>query len=577
MKISATLTTVLIVLLSCSLSLAQETIQLFDTTGNLLFQVSDEGQGGAIFLPELLIDPPNGENKLYNKDGLLRFNGGLVSPWIRNGIDVGFLNGKVGIGTFNPFKPLDVASPGGIRISLTDSISSNNEIFFEDFGQIRSSDDNHRIIFDRNSDIFEIREYGQIHFSTGSTSGERTSKMVIDSDGRVGIGTLNPNAPLDVAGNIFAGNILSGSILINGTDFASNTNEILFQDNGQIRSLNNDHRIIFDRENDIFEIREFGDVHISTGSTGERTSKMVVTSGGNVGIGTSAPNANLDVFGNAIVTGDVDVTGNTKVVGDRIELTKPSDPNHTLNFSSTGAAMDINASTDLYLNSDRNINLDANNPLGRVGVGAADPSERLDVNGKVRIREFDTVTTGSANIVSQGDGTLAIRQYQIGDFAHGGIVFWIDESGEHGLVCAKEDQSAGVRWYAGANGSTQAKGNGPYSGEMNTMIIIASQVAIGDDGNTYAARLCAELQITEGGKAYGDWYLPSREELGLMFDNQSVIGNTAAANGGSALVSAFYWSSTELNSGDAWSENSGIQVGNSSKSSTYRVRAIRAF
>ena len=106
-----------------------------------------------------------------------------------------------------------------------------------------------------------------------------------------------------------------------------------------------------------------------------------------------------------------------------------------------------------------------------------------------------------------------ITTYSVGDFAYGGIVFWVDETGQHGLVCSKEDQSTAVRWFAGTNGNTQAKGDGPYAGEANTSIIIAAQVAIGDDGDTYAARICNELQVTDGGKTYGDWYLPSKEEL----------------------------------------------------------------
>ena len=35
--------------------------------------------------------------------------------------------------------------------------------------------------------------------------------------------------------------------------------------------------------------------------------------------------------------------------------------------------------------------------------------------------------------------------YEVGDFALGGIIFWVDETGQHGLVCAKEDQSTGIR------------------------------------------------------------------------------------------------------------------------------------
>ncbi len=88
------------------------------------------------------------------------------------------------------------------------------------------------------------------------------------------------------------------------------------------------------------------------------------------------------------------------------------------------------------------------------------------------------------------------------------------------MVAAKEDQSTGVRWHAGTYGNTQAKGDGPFAGEANTSVIIAAHVAIGDDGSTYAARICNELQVTEGGKTYGDWYLPSKEELNLMYQNK---------------------------------------------------------
>ncbi|WP_166643300.1 hypothetical protein [Gelidibacter sediminis] len=50
-----------------------------------------------------------------------------------------------------------------------------------------------------------------------------------------------------------------------------------------------------------------------------------------------------------------------------------------------------------------------------------------------------------------------------------------------------------------------------YAGKANTSIIIAAQVAIGDDGKTYAACICNELQITEDGNTYVDWYLPLKE------------------------------------------------------------------
>ncbi len=95
------------------------------------------------------------------------------------------LQTNVGIGTSTPQKPLDVAASGGIRISRTESASSNNEILFQDNGQIRSSDNNHRIIFNRSGNEIELREYGQITFSPNAASGTRTALAWIDTGGNM--------------------------------------------------------------------------------------------------------------------------------------------------------------------------------------------------------------------------------------------------------------------------------------------------------------------------------------------------------------------------------------------------------
>ncbi len=205
---------------------------------------------------------------------------------------------------------------------------------------------------------------------------------------------------------------------------------------------------------------------------------------------------------------------------------------------------------------------------------AADGSE-TKVTAGTNVTVTGSGTTASPYVVNASSGATT---YSVGDFAQGGIVFWVDETGQHGLVCAKEDQGTGVRWYAGTYGMTQAKGDGPYAGQANTSIIIAAQVAIGDGGSTYAARICNELQITEGGKTYGDWYLPSKEELNLMYQNKATIDATATSNGGSGFASACYWTSTEYNNAGAWQQD--FLIGpkrDAPKSGTVFVRAVRAF
>jgi hypothetical protein len=199
--------------------------------------------------------------------------------------------------------------------------------------------------------------------------------------------------------------------------------------------------------------------------------------------------------------------------------------------------------------------------------------------------------------------------YKIGDFAQGGIIFWLDNSGQHGLVCAKEDYPELVMWdteFKTVDDGFEAKtsenplisvfGDGPYSGEMNTTIIVA---ALGfGDGRIYAAAACNELQVTENEVTYGDWYLPSREELNIMYKNRKLIDKIALENGGSNFqmdgdyraVGNSYWSSTEdwdrkdktrRPSHTAWIHN--FKKGGQSfqipaqKYMTFSVRAIRAF
>ncbi len=118
------------------------------------------------------------------------------------GYRTGVFDGNVGIGTTGPNKPLDVALSGGIRISQTGNAVSSNELFFQDNGQIRSADNNHRIIFDRANNILELREYGDLIFSPGATDGTRTQTITFKSGGNVGIGTASPSQKLDVAGYV---------------------------------------------------------------------------------------------------------------------------------------------------------------------------------------------------------------------------------------------------------------------------------------------------------------------------------------------------------------------------------------
>ena len=133
--------------------------------------------------------------------------------------------------------------------------------------------------------------------------------------------------------------------------------------------------------------------------------------------------------------------------------------------------------------------------------------------------------------------------HYIGETYGGGIVFYVYDGGQHGLIAATADQSTGMRWYGGSYTNTCAKGDGVGAGLKNTAIIIANQGPV--DGNTFAARLCNEYSVTVGGITYGDWYLPSKHELNLLYLQKTVVGGFAGY---------IYWSSTETVNSNAWSQ-----------------------
>ncbi|MCP4706804.1 MAG: DUF1566 domain-containing protein, partial [candidate division Zixibacteria bacterium] len=159
----------------------------------------------------------------------------------------------------------------------------------------------------------------------------------------------------------------------------------------------------------------------------------------------------------------------------------------------------------------------------------------------------------------------------IGDEYGGGIIFWLDDSGIHGLIAATSDLPGKVSW--GDNTiTTDATADGVYAGMSNTDSIIAKQGAA-----DYAVDRCANYSVTTlttPPEYYDDWYLPSKHELSLLYVQKDVVGGFIV----NADIS--YWTSTEHDVGNAWE-----QVFRTGTQQTYgkwytggnRTRAIRAF
>jgi len=149
----------------------------------------------------------------------------------------------------------------------------------------------------------------------------------------------------------------------------------------------------------------------------------------------------------------------------------------------------------------------------------------------------------------------------IGDTHQGGVVFYLG-NGCSGLIASPYDNQTGTDPF-GCQGTSISTETSIYTGAQNTQNILDNCATGG-----IAARVVTNLTI--GG--YNDWYLPSKDELYLMYQLKTTIGGFATF---------FYWSSSESTATKGWIQNFGnggfpIQM-TYNKSIGLFVRAIRAF
>jgi hypothetical protein len=174
-------------------------------------------------------------------------------------------------------------------------------------------------------------------------------------------------------------------------------------------------------------------------------------------------------------------------------------------------------------------------------------------------------TTVYGNELSFTTGT----PHAIGDALAGGIVIYVDCSGQHGLIGATVDQSTSAQW--GCYGTvTGAIGSAVFTGLANTNIIIAAC------GAGTAAQLCAAY--TAGGTnlpGITNWYLPSKDEFQYLWNQKTLVGLSI----GCGTYGCYYWTSTEYNSIIAYCIPSNFVSPNYNqyKNGNYYVRAVRAF
>jgi len=168
---------------------------------------------------------------------------------------------------------------------------------------------------------------------------------------------------------------------------------------------------------------------------------------------------------------------------------------------------------------------------------------------------------------SKGDGysVRCIRDpLVLNTYYGGGYISYILQPGDpgyvagqtHGIIAAPDDQSTSCIW--GCSGTTVAGADGDNvgTGRQNTIDIVNACATAS------AARICDNLSLN----GYDDWYLPSSEELRIVYSARGLW-----------TIDDQYWSSTERSATSASASNHTNVITSTAKTTYCHVRCIRSF
>ena len=238
--------------------------------------------------------------------------------------------------------------------------------------------------------------------------------------------------------------------------------------------------------------------------------------------------------------------------------------------------------------------------IGAINITDANVSARFSgTNGLYVPVNEDGDNTGTIEGYQEGNGiaitsstsaagSISVTPYvSVGDVYQGGVVFYVDATGQHGLSVAIRDGRGEVPYFLVPQ-DLKANGSAIGSGAVNTTILLSKidtdDIIAAEEGFLWAAFESGQQCIGYANivPCFGGFYLGAAGEWGLLIVNLSQINQVLAAlpaELNAEVIDGTYWSSTEYNDSDAVA----IQTGGGSpfleedKTTPHKVRAIRLF
>jgi len=261
-------------------------------------------------------------------------------------------NGKVGIGTTSPSQGLHVVDAGIItsEFESSDNVSSlievsNNaglDVFFGVYG---------------GNLVLRHDDYTADHFA-------------IDSSGNVGIGTASPSATLHISD---ASNSGVTSLSVN--------DRVKVRGDGVVQWGSAANYGLLSWDTNQARVGALSGSNLAIFSNGSE--KMRIDTSGNVGIGTTSPGELLEVYKDG---GDV-----------AIKIHEDAGTHEArLHLRRGGSDWELINNNDLAIESEGTERFRIKTS-GNVGIGTSSPSEKLEINGNIKVGDSDEVRFGADN------------------------------------------------------------------------------------------------------------------------------------------------------------------------------------
>lgn len=178
-----------------------------------------------------------------------------------------------------------------------------------------------------------------------------------------------------------------------------------------------------------------------------------------------------------------------------------------------------------------------------------------DPSGGKRYSSLDETSTLT------GESSASVGTHYVGENLGGGIVFYVDDEGKHGLITTTIDKRTRKQQRSEAYILTNPVRDGITTGAFNTERI---NVMKGEGVN--------EVQEVENylDVKLSDWYLPTRYDLIKLYRNRAVIGGYAEFVTG--------WKSPKVSGVNEWYQSfvTGGEFSNGKDDEVY-IRVIRKF